>query len=82
MTARARLELRIAKDHKDLLERAAELSGTSVTAFATAVLVERASKLVHGAAGARTAGPRPIGGWCFELPDGWDAPPGDLGGYR
>ena len=65
MTAPARLELRIAKEHKDLIERAAELSGASVTAFVTEVLVERATELVHGASGARAAGPRPIGGWCF-----------------
>lgn len=82
MAAPARLELRITKEHRDLIERAAELSGTSVTAFVTGVVVERASELVRGAFGARNAGPRPVGGWSFELPEVWAAPLDDLRDYR
>ncbi len=78
----ARLVVRISKVHEDLIGRAAELSGMSVTAFATAVLVERATELVDRASGARSTGPRPIGGWCFELPEGWDAPLEDLREHR
>ena len=82
MTRPARLELRIAENHKELIERAAELSGVTVTAFVTTVLVKRASELVNGRAGERAVAPRPVGGWSFGLPEGWDAPLDDLSDYR
>lgn len=80
MGATARLEIRIDPSDKILVERAAELTHQSVTAFATSVLVARARALVEG--GASLSGARPIGGWSFELPAGWDEPLDDLAGYR
>ena len=83
MAARsARLELRISPEKKRLIERAAELSETSVTAFATEVLVERARALVEGPARPIPAPTRPIGGWSFVIPEDWDEPLEDLAEYR
>lgn len=78
----ARLELRIAPDKKQLIERAAELSNTSVTAFATEVLVERARELVEGPSRPAPDRTRPIGGWSFTIPEDWDEPLEDLADYR
>jgi hypothetical protein len=80
MPSTARIELRVTPEDKDLIERAAELTGRSVTGFATETLVERALEVVEGPATAR--GPRPIGGWTFTLPDDWDAPLDDFAPYR
>lgn len=81
-TPSARLELRIAPENKQLIERAAELSNRSLTAFVTEVLVARARELVEGPARLEVERPRPIGGWSFSLPDGWDEPLDDLAEYR
>ncbi|MCA9488973.1 MAG: DUF1778 domain-containing protein [Alphaproteobacteria bacterium] len=77
----ARLELRIAPESKHLIERAAELSHLSVTAFVTEVVVARAREVVEGPT-SRPAEPRPLGGWSFDLPEGWDDPIDDLADYR
>jgi hypothetical protein len=82
MPARARLELRIEPDNKLLIERAAELSHQSVTAFATDALVARAREVLEGPKSTASRLPRPIGGWSFVLPEGWDAPLDDLADYR
>ncbi|MDP2305458.1 MAG: DUF1778 domain-containing protein [Pseudomonadota bacterium] len=82
MPATARIELRVEPESKRLIERAAELSHQSVTAFAIEALVGRARELVEGPASAPSRLPRPIGGWSFELPEGWDAPLDDLAEYR
>ncbi len=82
-TQSARIELRIAPESKHLIERAAELSNRSVTAFVTEVVVARARELVEGpTARGSAARPRPVGGWSFELPEGWDEPLDDLADYR
>ncbi|MEQ1501560.1 MAG: DUF1778 domain-containing protein [Myxococcota bacterium] len=82
-TASARLELRISSASKELIERAADLSDRSVTAFATDVLVTRAREIVEGVRPEADAlEPRPIGGWSFSLPDGWDDPLDALEDYR
>ncbi len=81
----ARLELRIAPDKKRLIEQAAKLSNTTLTAFVTETLVERARLLVEGPKLSTDSGTddlRPIGGWSFELPDDWDAPLDDFADYR
>jgi hypothetical protein len=80
MAATARLELRIDPDDKDLIERAAALCGTSVSRFVAGSVVSRAREILDG--GARARAPRPVGGWSFALPDGWDAPLDDLADYR
>jgi hypothetical protein len=80
MPSTARLELRIEAESKALIERAAELTHQSVTAFATGVLVAHARGVIDGPV--RRDRPRPIGGWSFALPDDWDAPLLDLGDYR
>lgn len=81
MSQSARLELRVKPETKALVERAAALTQQSVSAFVTAVLLERATEVVHGA-GAPPPGPRPVGGWSFALPAGWDDPLDDLADYR
>ena len=82
MAATARLELRIAPEHKELIERAAALTDRSVTTFATEVLVSRARDVVEGPHRPKKAHTRPVGGWSFPLPDGWDAPLDDFRDYR
>ena len=79
MAALARLEFRIDPEQKRLIEQAAEAEHQSVTAFAVDVLVRRARAVISGREG---RSPRPIGGWSFELPDGWDAPLDDFAGWR
>lgn len=79
MAAVARLELRINLDHKRLIEAAAAAQDQSVAAFAVETLVARAGAVLSGRAGNP---PRPIGGWAFVLPEGWDAPLDDFAGWR
>jgi uncharacterized protein (DUF1778 family) len=68
-TRSARIELRVTPETKHLIERAAELSNRSLTAFVTEVAVARARELLGGPqTSAPPARPRPIGGWSFELP--------------
>lgn len=83
MPATARLELRIAPDAKETIERAAELTQRSVTAFVTDEVLARAKELLEGPRAARAPlAERPVGGWSFTLPEGWDAPLEDLEDYR
>ena len=77
----ARLELRIAPESKKLIERAAEVTNTSVTRFVTDVVVARARELLEGPEATAAKRPRPVGGWAFTLPDGWDAPLDDMAEY-
>lgn len=81
MTATSRLELRLPAEAKAEIERAAALSGTSVTRFALDTLLARARELTEGAPATPPAR-RPLGGWSFELPDGWDGPIDDFADYR
>lgn len=82
MRESTRLELQLAQEQLELIERAAEVAGLSVTAFALAAVVERAAELVPGATAPRAGGSRPVGGWSFELPEGWDAPLDDVVAHR
>lgn len=79
MAAVARLELRIDPEQKRLIEAAAAAEHQSVSAFVVEALVRRARAVVSGREG---HAPRPIGGWSFPLPDGWDAPLEDFGEWR
>lgn len=79
MAAVARLELRIDPEQKRLIEQAAAVEHQSVSAFVVDVLVRRARAVVSGREG---HAPRPIGGWSFALPDGWDAPLDDFADWR
>ena len=82
-TQTARLQLRIAPESKQLIERAAELSNRSVTAFVTDVVVARAREVVEGpSARASPTESRRLGGWSFDLPTGWNEPLDDLAEYR
>jgi hypothetical protein len=79
MPAAARLELRIDPAHKRLIEEAAAIEHQSVSAFVVEALVCHARRVVSG----RTShAPRPIGGWSFALPEGWDAPLDDFADWR
>lgn len=78
MAAVARLELRIDPEQKRLIEQAAAAEHQSVSAFVVETLVQRARSVVSG----RAPGPRPIGGWSFALPEGWDAPLEDFAEWR
>jgi hypothetical protein len=79
MAAVARLELRIDPEHKRLIEEAAAAEHQSVSAFVVDALVRRARAVVSG----RTRDtPRPLGGWSFTLPEGWDAPLDDFEEWR
>ena len=82
MSSTARIEVRIEPQSKDLIERAAALTHRSVTTFVTEVVVARAREVVEGPAHRRADHARPIGGWSFHLPEGWDAPIDDLAEYR
>lgn len=79
MAAIARLELRIDPEHKRLIEEAAAVEHQSVSAFVVDALVRRARAVVSGREG---HAPRPIGGWSFTLPEGWDAPLDDFADWR
>ena len=45
-TKSERLEMRVSQEHKDLIERAAAITGQPVTAFAISNLVERAEEIL------------------------------------
>lgn len=79
MAAVARLELRINPDQKRLIEEAAAVEHQSVTAFVVDTLVRRARAVVSGREG---HAPRPVGGWSFTLPEGWDEPLDDFADWR
>jgi hypothetical protein len=79
MRAVARLELRIDPEQKRLIEEAAAAEHKSLSGFVIEVLVRRAREVVSGREG---RAPRPIGGWNFELPEGWDASLEDFADYR
>ena len=79
MSAAARLELRIDPEHKRLIEAAAAAEHKSVSAYVVETLVRRSQAVISGQAG---TSPRPIGGWSFTLPDGWDAPLDDFAEWQ
>ena len=79
MAAVARLELRIDPEDKRLIEAAAAAEHRSVSAFVVDAVVRRARAVVTRREG---VDPRPIGGWEFELPEGWDAPLDDFAAWR
>ena len=79
MASAARLELRIDPEHKRLIERAAAAQNRSVSSFVVEVLLERSRSVLSGR---EATAPRPVGGWSFELPDGWDEPLDDLADWR
>ncbi len=79
MAAVARLEIRIDPEQKRLIEEAAAAEHQSVSAFVVDTLVRRARAVVTRREG---HGPRPIGGWSFALPEGWDAPLDDFADLR
>ena len=81
-TSAARIELRVKPATKAIIQQAAALSQVSLTDFITDIVLTRAQELVNGVAAPPTRQPRPIGGWTFDLPDGWDAPLDDLAEYR
>lgn len=80
MSATSRLELRLPREQKERIERAAALAGTSLTRFVLDAVLARARELDGEAPSVRA--PRPIGGWSFELPDDWDDPLPDFDAYR
>jgi hypothetical protein len=79
MAANARLDLRLEPDDKRLIEEAAATVQLSVTRFVVDALVRRAREVV--ADGGRRS-PRPVGGWSFTLPDGWDDELDDFAAWR
>ncbi len=79
MAAVARLELRIDPEQKRLIEEAAASEHQTVSAFVVETLVRRARAVVSGREG---HAPRPVGGWSFALPEGWDAPLDDFEDWR
>ena len=78
----ARLELRLAPENKALIEMAAKLSNMTITAFVTEIVVAKAKELAEGPVESPTPSLRPIGGWSFTVPEGWDEPLADLDDYR
>ena len=81
-TSAARIELRVKPATKAIIQQAAALSQVSLTDFITEIVLRRAQELVNGVTSPPTRQPRPIGGWSFDLPDGWDAPLDDFAEYR
>lgn len=79
MAATARLELRIDPEDKLLIEEAAAAEQQSVTSFVVEALRIRARAVLGGRDG---RAPRPVGGWDFALPEGWDAPLDDFAPWR
>ena len=79
MAAVARLELRIDPELKRLIEAAAAAEHQSVSAFVVEALVRRARAVIGGREG---HAPRPVGGWSFTLPEGWDEPLEDFADWR
>jgi uncharacterized protein (DUF1778 family) len=47
MTVRARFDMRLSPEHKELLEQAAAASGQDLTAFAPEACLERAGNVLH-----------------------------------
>ncbi|MFT4626900.1 MAG: hypothetical protein ACI8PZ_005581 [Myxococcota bacterium] len=74
----ARLQLRIAPESKQLIETAAAVTKMSVTRFVTDAVVARVREVLEGADAASARRRRPVGGWCFPLPEGWDEPLDDM----
>lgn len=82
-TSTARIELRVKPDTKAIIQQAAALSHVSLTDFITDVVFRRAQELVNGVTSAPPPRqPRPVGGWSFALPEGWDAPLDEMAEYR
>ncbi len=81
-TSAARIELRVKPEAKAIIQRAAALSNVSLTDFITDIALARARELVNGVTAPPLRQPRPIGGWSFPLPEGWDAPLDELADYR
>lgn len=79
MAADARLDLRLEPEDKRLIEEAAAAQRVSVTRFVVEALVRRAREVVGD--GNRRA-PRPVGGWSFSLPEGWDDDLDDFAEWR
>lgn len=79
MPADARLDLRLDPEDKRLIEEAAASQRVSVTRFVVEAGVRRAREVIG--AGDRRA-PRPVGGWSFSLPDGWDDDLEDFAEWR
>ncbi len=79
MAADARLDLRLEPEDKRLIEDAAAAQRVSVTRFVVEALVRRAREVVGD--GNRRA-PRPVGGWSFSLPEGWDDDLDDFAEWR
>lgn len=79
MAAAARLDLRLDPAEKRLIEEAAASQRLSVTRFVVDALVRRARE-VMGDGGRRV--PRPVGGWSFSLPEGWDDDLDDFANWR
>jgi hypothetical protein len=79
MAATARLDLRIDPEDKRLIEEAAEAEHQSLTTFVVEALRMRARTVLGGREG---LAPRPVGGWDFVLPEGWDAPLEDFAPWR
>jgi len=77
--ATARLDLRLHPEDKRLIEEAAAAQRVSVTRFVVEALVRRAREVVGD--GGRRA-PRPVGGWSFSLPEGWDDDLEDFAEWR
>jgi uncharacterized protein (DUF1778 family) len=63
----ARIELRLTHEHKERIERAAELVGQSLTRFATETLVARAQEIIAERGAPRE--PRRPTTWVFSLPE-------------
>jgi hypothetical protein len=79
MASEARLDLRLDPEDKRLIEEAAASQHVSVTRFVVDALVRRAREVVGD--GGRRA-PRPVGGWSFLLPEGWDDDLDDFAAWR
>jgi hypothetical protein len=79
VAADARLDLRMDPADKRLIEEAAASQHVSVTRFVVEALVRRAREVVGD--GGRRA-PRPVGGWSFSLPEGWDDDLDDFAEWR
>lgn len=79
MAADARLDLRLEPEEKRLIEEAAAAQRVSVTRSVVEALVRRAREVVGD--GNRRA-PRPVGGWSFSPPEGWDDDLDDFAKWR
>lgn len=79
MAADARLDLRLEPEDKRLIEEAAAAQRVSVTRFVVEALVRRAREVVGDG---NPRAPRPVGGWSFSLPEGWDDDLDDFAEWR